>query len=164
MPSLQVREQQGVVTSMNNPTATQQIRDLQRLIAEVQKSLEQLQKSLDATQGNERPKYKLIVTMPDGKKIQKKKASDTFVIVIEKIGIERVRGMNIIAVGTSRNRSIPLPLIAPYKDTHPQRKSGPYFIAMGSNTDKKAEWLRDISTHLNLKIKVEVKEVKRAEV
>ncbi len=62
---------------MKNPTATQQIRDLQRLISEVQKALAQLQKLLDTTQGNERAKYKLIVTMPDGEKIQEKKPSET---------------------------------------------------------------------------------------
>ena len=136
------------------------ISNLQKLIPQVQKSLEELQKLLDTTQGNERPKYKLIVTMHDGEKIQEKRPSDTFVSVIEKIGIERVEDLKIIAVGTTRNRSFPLPLIATYSDTHPQRKSGPYFIAMGSHTRQKAKWLKEIADRLNLKMEVEVKDVK----
>ena len=50
------------------------IANLQKLIPQVQKSLEELQKLLDTTQGNERPKYKLIVTMHDGEKDSGEKA------------------------------------------------------------------------------------------
>ena len=136
------------------------IANLQKLIPQVQELLEELQRLLDETQGNERPKYELIVTI-DGEKIKKKKTSDTFVSVIEKIGIDQVEELKIIAVGSTRNRSVPLPLIAPYRDTHPQRKSDPYFIAMGSNTSQKAKWLKEIAERLNLNMQVEVKAVKK---
>lgn len=138
------------------------IANLQRLIPQVQESLEKLQTLLDATQGNERAKYKLIVTMHDGEKIQEKKPSDTFVSVIEKIGIERVENLKIIAVGAaSPNRDTPLPLIADYRDPHTQRKLGRYFIAMGSSTRQKAKWLKEIADRLNLKMEVEVKAVNK---
>ena len=89
------------------------ISNLQKLIPQVQKSLEELKRLLGEAQGNERPKYKLVV-MYDGEKIKKKRPSDTFVSVIEKIGIEQVEDLKIIAVGTTRNRPFPLPLIATY--------------------------------------------------
>lgn len=132
------------------------ISNLQKLIPQVQESLEELKRLLGEAQGNERPKYKLVVTY-DGEKIEKKRPSDTFVSVIEKIGIEQVEDLKIIAVGTTRNRPFPLPLIATYSDTHPQRKSGPYFIAMGSHTRQKAKWLTEIAERLNLNMEVEVK-------
>ena len=138
------------------------ITNLRRLIPQVQKSLEELQRLLDAAQGNERAKYKLIVTMHDGEKIQEKKPSDTFVSVIEKIGIARVENLKIIAVGAaSPNRDKPLPLIADYRDPHTQRKLGRYFIAMGSSTRQKAKWLKEIADRLNLKMEVEVKAVNK---
>ena len=136
------------------------ISNLQELIPQVQESLEELKRLLGEVQGDERPKYKLVVTY-DGEKIEKKRASDTFVSVIEKIGIERVEDLKIIAVGSTRNRSVSLPLIAPYRDTHPQRRSDPYFIAMGSNTPQKAKWLKEIAERLNLNMEVEVKNERR---
>ena len=120
-------------------------------------SLEEF-RTLLASASTTKAKYTLIVTMPDGERIENKKPTDTFVSVIEKIGIERVRDLDIRAVGVSRNRADPLPLIAPYSDPHSQRKSGSYFIAVGNSTLKKGKWLQEIASRLGIKMEVCVRE------
>ena len=120
-------------------------------------SLEQLKALLSST-STTKVKYTLIVTMSDGERIEDKKPTDTFVNVIEKIGIEKVRNLNIIAVGESKNRAVPLPLISPYGDPHSQRKSGPYFIAVGNSTPQKKKWLQEIASRLGIEMEVCVHE------
>ena len=119
----------------------------------LEKSLKQLRTLLTST-STTKVKYTLIVTMPDGERIEDKKPTDTFVNVIEKIGIEKVRNLNIMAVGVSKNRDVPLSLISPYSDPHSQRKSGPYFIAVGNSTPQKKKWLQEIASRLQIKMKV----------
>ena len=116
-------------------------------------SLKQLRTLLTSTSMT-KVKYTLIVTMPDGERIEYKKPTDTFVSVIEKIGIERVKDLNIIAVGVSKNRPDPLPLISRDTDPHSQRKSGSYFIAVGNSTLKKKKWLQEIASRLGVEMKV----------
>ena len=92
----------------------------------------------------------LIVVMPDGEKIAETRGVDTFVKVIEKIGIEKVKALGIIAVQHGR-----LPLISDYEDAiHTQRPSGRYYIASGNSTLQKKRWLDEIASRLQLEIQV----------
>ena len=92
----------------------------------------------------------LIVLMPDGEKIAETRGIDTFVKVIEKIGVEKVKTLGIIAVQRRR-----LPLISDYEDAiHTQRPSGRYYIASGNSTPQKKRWLDEIASRLQLKIQV----------
>ena len=137
-----------------NKNATARLLDI---CDSLEKSLKQLRTLLTST-STSKVKYTLIVTMPDGERIKNKKPTDTFVNVIEKIGIEKVRDLNLIAVGASKNRAVPLPLISPYSDPHSQRKSGSYFIAVGNSTLQKGKWLEEIASHLRITMKVCVRE------
>ena len=75
----------------------------------------------------------LIVIMPDGEKIAETSGIDTFVKTIEKIGIEKVKVLGIVAVQRRR-----LPLISDYQDAiHTQRLLGRYYIASGNSTPQK---------------------------
>ena len=89
----------------------------------------------------------LIVTMPNGEIIAETYGINTFIKVIEKIGIERVRSLGIIAV---QNRN--LPLISDYEDPegHSQRRLGAYYIASGNHTPQKKEWLDEINNRLEI--------------
>ena len=97
-----------------------------------------------------RPK-RLIVTMPNGHKINHSQATTSFVEVIGKLGIERVRGLN-IRVNT-------IPLIADFEDPdRGQRKSGQYYIMTGTSTEKKKELLEEIASQLGESLMVETVE------
>ena len=92
----------------------------------------------------------LIVVMRDGEKIAETRGVDTFVKVIEKIGIEKVKALGIIAVQRCR-----LPLISDSEDAiHTQRPSGRYYIASGNSTPQKKRWLDEIASRLQLEIQV----------
>jgi hypothetical protein len=138
---------------MNNNTKTH----LLDICDSLETSLKEL-RTLLTSSSTTKVKYTLIVMMPDGERIENKKPTDTFVNVIEKIGIERVRDLNIIATGVSKNRAVPLPLISPYSDPHSQRKSGSYFIAVGNSTPQKKKWLQEIASRLGIKMEVCVRE------
>ena len=84
--------------------------------------------------------------MPNGEMIAETRGIDTFVKVIEKLGIEGIKSLGIIAV-QSRN----LPLISDYEDlVHSQRRSGSYYIASGNSTPQKKEWLDEIERRLKI--------------
>ncbi len=96
------------------------------------------------------PSGPLIVIMPNGEKIAETRGIDTFVKVIEKIGVGKVKALGITAVQRRR-----LPLIADYEDAiHTQRPSGRYYIASGNSTLQKKRWLDEIASRLQLKIQV----------
>lgn len=135
---------------MNKNTAAQ----LSNICDSLETTLGQLRTLLSSISTTKRVEYTLIVTMPDGERIERKKPTDTFVTVIEKVGIEKVRDLDIPAVGVSKNRPVPLPLISPYSDPHTQRKSGSYFIAVGNSTLQKKKWLKEIASRLGIKMKV----------
>ena len=134
-----------------NKNTTSQLSDI---CDSLETTLGQLRTLLSSISTTRRIEYTLVVTMPDGERIESKKPTDTFVTVIEKIGVEKVRDLNISAVGVSKNRAVPLPLISPYSDPHTQRKSGSYFIAVGNSTLQKKKWLKEIASQLGLKMKV----------
>ena len=90
----------------------------------------------------------LFVTMPNGEEINHKISATTFAEVIEKLGIERVKGLNKVDI---------IPLISTSK--HPnyiQRKSRRYYIMTNNNTKKKKVLLEEIATDLGEPLRVEI--------
>ena len=94
-----------------------------------------------------RPRFQLKVTMPSGQIIHHTNGTDTFVETIERIGIERVKSLNLM-YGK-------FPLI----DTgvHPtgkQRESGRYYIRMPIAPYRQVDVLRKIAKGLNINLRV----------
>lgn len=90
------------------------------------------------------------VIMPDGERIEENRVVDTFCKVIEKIGPENVKTLNIMVVKRRR-----LYLISDYEDIEDtQRRSGRYFIFTRSSTNQKLEWLNEINSRLDLGMKI----------
>ena len=94
---------------------------------------------------------RLVVTMPDGERIERPLIKDTFVEVIEKLGIEKVAALDII------RRRIPLVSASEYP-SRSQRQSGSYYIYTGATTKDKRRDLMKIAKGLGLedKLKVEI--------
>ncbi|WP_027003101.1 type I restriction enzyme HsdR N-terminal domain-containing protein [Hugenholtzia roseola] len=94
------------------------------------------------------------VTFTDNTSIYEKKASETFVKTIEKIGIDRVKLLGLTLNG--------LPLIDNQKNANYQQyevKKG-VFVMVHSDTKNKISRLQEISDRLNLNLKVETVEWK----
>ena len=92
----------------------------------------------------------LIVKMPDGKIIARSEGIDTFVEVIERLGIERVKSLGIVVGRDS-------PLILDHRDpelVYRQRRSGSYYIVSGTNTETKKELLDEIADGLGYEMQV----------
>ena len=94
---------------------------------------------------------KLVVTMPDGERIECPLIRDTFVEVIEKLGIEKVAALGIVRSG------IPLISTSEYPNCS-QRRSGSYYILADTTTVDKRRDLLKIAKSLGLvdKLKVEI--------
>ena len=94
---------------------------------------------------------KLVVTMPDGERIERPKIRDTFVEVIEKLGAEMVAALKINRLG------IPIVATAASKDPkHRQRQSGSYYILTNITTQDKRRDLMKIARGLGIELKVEI--------
>ena len=92
---------------------------------------------------------RLRVTMDDGEVIERKVGLTTFIEVIEKLGVERVKDLNLI-----RNT---IPLISNSK--HPvreQRQLGQYYIVSRITTRDKKRILDQIAKKLEIDLKVEI--------
>ena len=85
----------------------------------------------------------ITVKMPDGTSIRRRHGSVTFVEVIEKIGIGRVRDLRIEC------RNVPLVDTIDHSGVR-QQKSENYYIVTGSTTDEKIEILREIANRLGI--------------
>ena len=92
---------------------------------------------------------KLVVTMHDGEIIECAKIRDTFVKVIEKLGVENVAALDII------RRKIPLVSASAYPG-RTQRQSGSYYIYVGGTTTDKRRDLLKIAKGLEVELKVEI--------
>ena len=92
---------------------------------------------------------KLVVTMPDGERIEGSTIRDTFVQVIEKLGVEKVA-----ALGISRG-GIPLIADSEYPNCA-QRLSGSYYILVDMMTQDKKRDLMKIANGLGIELKVEI--------
>ena len=94
---------------------------------------------------------RLVVELPDyGALIRCEIATDTFVEVIKRIGIERVKNLD-IKVGDN-------PLISTTESSNPpaQRKVGEYYITMGMAPESMATKLKHIAEHLNITLYAEL--------
>lgn len=92
---------------------------------------------------------RLRVTMDDGEVIEHEQGIDTFVDVIEKIGIERVKDLGLI-----QNT---IPLISTSKDSkRRQRQLGEYYISTSMMTKSKKRKLDRIADGLGIDLKVEL--------
>ena len=92
---------------------------------------------------------KLVVTMPDGERIERPLIKDTFVEVIEKLGVEKVA-----ALGISRQK-VPLIATSEYPDRY-QKQSGSYYILTDTMTVDKKRDLMKIANGLGVELKVEI--------
>ena len=92
---------------------------------------------------------KLVVTMPDGERIERPKIRDTFVEVVEKLGVEKVAALDII------RRKIPRVSASEYPGRS-QRQSGSYYIYTGGSTRDKRHDLLKIAKGLDVELKVEI--------
>jgi len=95
-------------------------------------------------------KTRLSVIYPDGTKIERKYAYETFLEVIEKAGVEKVEKLKMRWVG--------LPLVSKLKDDfyNQHEVSGGWLIVTHTATNQKRTQLEEISKRLNLGLKVEV--------
>ena len=92
---------------------------------------------------------KLVVTMPDGKRIERPQIKDTFVAVIEKLGVEKIAVLDII------RRKVPRVTATEYPGRS-QRQSGAYYIYTGGSTKEKRQDLLKIAKGLGIELKVEI--------
>ena len=91
---------------------------------------------------------RLVVTMPNGEKIDHNVAATTFAEVIEKLGIERVKDLN---------KEDIIPLISTHKDDkYIQRPSGRYYIMTHNSTRKKKVLLEEIAADLGEPLTVKI--------
>ena len=100
--------------------------------------------------GKRKPNTHLRITMPDGTVIfNEKDATDTFCKVLQRIGLMRVRQLEIMPSGIN--------LVSTSKDENrQQRKVGEFYIFTNRSTKQKAEQLEEISDRLGLNLKIEV--------
>jgi hypothetical protein len=100
------------------------------------------------------PPKKLRVTLPNGKIICEDKSVDTFIKTLQFMGLDRCAMINTVTqlghpvVATKPNE---------YKDKQPGniKKIDRYFIETKTNTDRKAEQLREYARELDIDIQVE---------
>ena len=101
-----------------------------------------------ATSTGRKPPTRLVVTLEDGERIDRRAATDTFVEVVEKLGIERVRSL-----GHNVGR---FSLVSTSQLHEKQRKSGRYYIMIhNTTTAEKKRLLETIASELDVKLKVE---------
>ena len=96
------------------------------------------------------PPKRLRVELPDGTVICENKATDTFVRVLHRIGLERVSELPIKLSGC------PLVSTRRYESARAVRKLDGYFIATHSSTEGKAACVQQIVKELDIKITVGV--------
>ena len=93
------------------------------------------------------PRKRLVVTMPNGEKIEHRKAIDTWNEVILKLGPDRV-----IEVDNGQIISI-----SPnFRQGRPETQHGQYYIARDYSTSRKKELLDGIAERLGVNMKVEI--------
>ena len=94
---------------------------------------------------------RLVVVMPEkGILIRCEQATDTFVEVIKRIGIERVKDLG-IEIG-----DIPLISTTEFRNPPAQRQVDAYYITMGMAPEDMARKLRRIAQRLNITLYAEL--------
>ena len=113
--------------------------------------MEEVSSSLPPRRTNKESRGHLVVTMPTGEKIAHDIGADTFVEVIEKLGIEKVKNL-----GDKATRS---PIILTSKSDNVNlnpRKSGRYYIRTQGTVGWKKKILEKIASNLGVRLKVEI--------
>ena len=91
----------------------------------------------------------LFVTMPNEETVNHKVSATTFAEVIEKLGVEQVRNLELIVNS--------IPLVSTFDHpTYNQHQSGRYYITTHSSTKAKKRLLEEIAERLGIKMKVEI--------
>ncbi len=97
------------------------------------------------------PNKSLVVTLEDGTVLDDSNATNTFCEVIRRIGLVRVRSLEILASGIN--------IVSTSNDPNrQQRQIGDFFVFTNRSTTQKADILKEIANRLNLNITVEVKD------
>lgn len=97
------------------------------------------------------PQTKLRVTFPNGERIERHIAADTFLETIQKIGIDKVRELRL------RGNGVPLiDSVQRHDRKSAQPKIQGWYICLYSSTLKKKEQLEEIARHLGIRLKVEI--------
>lgn len=122
-----------------------EIEEREALIPRLKEAVKQLSYPIDPP---DRPD--ITVIMPDEEIFEEAKVVDTFIKTIEKIGIEKVKELNIIAFKKRK-----LPLISDYEDTeNTQKRLGQYFIVTRVSTNEKLKWLHKINSRLEIGMQI----------
>jgi len=103
------------------------------------------------TDSPKEPRKKLLVTFPDGIEINENNATNTFLEVIRQIGVKRVAELTSIrAYGHS--------IVSDTRNEHGYalHDVDGYFVETSSDTETKANVLREIASNLKMEMKVEV--------
>ena len=124
------------------------LRFIQSKMKEHEKILSTLQELVDSVITSKLPD--LIVAI-SGRIIAHRDGVDTFIEVIEEIGIEKVKEVGLMSV-----KSRELFLISDYEDRdgYRQRQVGKYYVGTGSNTREKKRQLNDIARHHKIEMVV----------
>ena len=144
----------------NSNSIDEMVSLLHQLLSEYRSEIQELKKRVDIIEG--KPPHSPIfdapitVIFPNGDKIAETIGIRTFTKTIEKIGIEKVKKLNILALIYER-----YPLISDHRYTNngipdysKQERIGQYYIWKNSDTSKKVECLNEISDRLNLDLKI----------
>ena len=122
-----------------------EIKEREALISRLKEAVKQLSYPIAPP---DRPD--ITVIMPDEEIFEEAKVVDTFIKTIKKIGIEKVKELNIIAFKKRK-----LPLISDYEDTeNTQKQLGQYFIATRVSTNEKLKWLHEINSRLKIGMQI----------
>lgn len=124
-------------------------KELSSLAKDINHRLRDMQ-SQKTAMGRKAPPKRLRVEFPDGVVICGNKATDTFVQVIHRIGLERVSELPL------RLSGCPLVSTRKHESARAVRKLDGYFIATHSSTEGKATCIQQIAKELDIKITVDV--------
>ena len=115
--------------------------------------LQQKPPAAGKTRRSPSPPTTIVVTMPNGDKINEKRgaATDAFVETIEKLGIEEVVNLGM------RARKLPLVSTSKPPDNVDHHQSGQYYIITGNSTERKQQLLERMAKALgeNIEVKIE---------
>ena len=128
------------------------LEQLEELVPILQNSIDLLRKEIGNKNRRKLDRHSIRVAMPDWGVICKKKASDTLIAVIEKLGVEKIYRLGI----GKRKR----PLISDSPRSSHYRPSGEYHILTGSNTDEKIQHLIEIKNRLGIRMNIKDRRLK----
>ena len=157
MPEHIRTEQRDLKEFLNAPSkAERKLISLANELSDLAKNINhQLQgrRSPGTTKGERSPGKKLKVTFPDGRIICENKATHTFVNTLQHMGLKRISELSL------RLNGHPLVSTQNFSSELQVREVDGYFIATHSNTERKAQCIRQIAADLRIEISVEVIEM-----